>query len=84
MKRIIVRIDRLVLKGLRHEDRQAIAEGLREELGHIFTEAGSPLRWESRGSQAQLKAGGVRIAPGAEPNVIGQQTARSIAQEFSP
>lgn len=32
MKRVIVKIDRLVLIGFRHEDRQAIAEGLQQEL----------------------------------------------------
>ena len=37
MKRVVVHIDRLVLKGFRHEDRHDIAVGLQAELGACAT-----------------------------------------------
>ena len=32
MRRVIVTIDRLTLKGVRYEDRHAVAQGLQEQL----------------------------------------------------
>jgi hypothetical protein len=81
MKRVIVHIDRLVLKGFRPEDRHAIAEGLREELGRQLAEPGVAERLESRGNLARLKVGEVPIGAETKPGRVGQQSARGIARE---
>ena len=82
MKRVIVHIDSLVLKGFRHEDRYALAEGLQRELSRLFAEPGVARHLVSRGDSAKVEAGGVRVAPGALPSWIGAQAAHSIAQEI--
>ena len=82
MKRLIVHIDRLVLKGFRHEDRYALAEGLQQELSRLLAEPGVARHLVSRGDSAQLEAGGVRVPPGARPSGIGAQAARDIAEEI--
>jgi DNA polymerase III delta prime subunit len=38
MKRVVLHIDSLVLKGFRHEDRHGIAEGLQQELSRLFAD----------------------------------------------
>ena len=40
MRRVIVHVDRLVLRGVPAEQRHAIAEGLQRELRRVFTEIG--------------------------------------------
>ena len=82
MRRVIVHIDSLVLKGFRHEDRYDIAEGLRQELSHLLAGPDVARHLVSRGDSAQLETGGVRIAPGARPSGIGAQAARGIAREI--
>ncbi|WP_434131894.1 hypothetical protein [Methylocaldum sp. GT1BB] len=82
MKRVVVHIDRLVLKGFRHEDRHAIAEGLREELNRLLlAEPNAAAHFVSRGSLPRLKVGGVRIETESKPVTVGAQLARGIARE---
>jgi hypothetical protein len=38
MTRVVVHIDRLVLRGFRHEDKHAFAEGLQEEISRLFAD----------------------------------------------
>ncbi len=40
MRRIVVNIDSLVLKGFRYEDRHAIAQGLQQQLATLFAGPG--------------------------------------------
>ena len=82
MKRVIMHIERLVLKGFRHEDRHAIAEGLREELGRLIAQTGEAPNFESKGSLDRLKVSGVRIGAEAKPGDVGYQAARGIAREI--
>jgi len=81
MTRVVMHIDRLVLKGFRHEDRHAIAEALREELGRQFAEPDAARHLVSRGDLPQLKVGGVRIASNTKPSQVGAQAAQGIARE---
>jgi len=48
MRRVIVTIDRLTLKGVRYEDRHAVAQGLQEQLAALFAEPGMAERLVSR------------------------------------
>lgn len=84
MSRVIVHIDTLVLKGFRHEDRHALAEGLREELGRQFAEPEASRHLVSRGDVWQLRSGGVRVEHGVKPAAVGAQVARGIAQGTKP
>lgn len=82
MKRVVVHIDALALKGFRHEDRHAIAGALREELGRQLAQL-DPARSRSlmsRREVARLGIGAVRIPCAETPTGVGAQTARAIAR----
>jgi hypothetical protein len=82
MKRLPVHIDRLLLKGVRHEDRHAIAERLQHELGRLLAEPGVARRLATTTDTARLKTATVRVAWGKRPVRLGTFTARNIVREF--
>lgn len=82
MKRVVVHIDQLALKGLRNEDRHAIADALRGELGRQLAEPDAARRVLAHGDVSRLRIGTVRIAPGATPARIGTQAASGIARRI--
>jgi hypothetical protein len=82
MKRVVVHVDRLVLKGFQHQDRQALADGLRAELGRLFADPHTARTLVAQGNLAHLSVGKVRVAPNAGPARLGAQAARGIAREI--
>ena len=82
MKRVVVHIDRLVMKGFRHEDQHAIAAGVRQELERVFAdrEAVSHLRGMRDVSGVQVR--GVHIEHGSKPQRVGEHVARGIGKEL--
>ena len=82
MTRVVVHIDSLVLKGFARQDRQALAEGLRQELGRLFAAPDAAQGLTARGDVGQLKVGGVRVSPNAVPANVGTLAARGIAREI--
>ena len=78
MSRIVVHIESLVLRGISHHDRHAVAAGLREELGRLWGEAGAASRLRSFGHASRLQLGRVTLAHGAPPRAVGRATARAI------
>ena len=83
MRRVIVHIDRLVLDGFRHEDRQRIAEGLRGELGRLLANPAAAERLASVGHLSRIQVGKVNLAQGAQPQRAGASAARAIARGLS-
>ena len=82
MKRVVVHIDRLVLKGFREEDRHAIALGLQEELGRVFADRESVSLLRAMGDVSQLQVGGVHIEHGSKPQHVGERVAHGIGREI--
>ena len=82
MKRVVVHIDRLVLKGFRHEDRHAIAAGLRQELGRVFANRDAVSHVRAMGDVSQLQVGGVHIEYGSKPQRVGENVAYGIGKEI--
>ena len=80
MSRIVIHIDRLRLRGFRHTDRHAIADGLRTALAQYFTEPGAARRLGSRGDLSHIKPGTLRIGPLAKPIRVGAQAGHAIAK----
>lgn len=80
MTRVVVHIDRLVLKGFPPEHRAALAEGLRQELGRLFTEPDAARQLASRGDVGRLQVSDVRVSAAAVPANVGTQAARGIAR----
>jgi hypothetical protein len=80
MKRVVVHIESLILKGFRHEDRHAIAEGLRAELARLFAEPSTASRLANTGNASRLTIANVRLTPGTAPEGVGRQAARGITR----
>lgn len=80
MKRVILHIDRLVLKGFRNEDRHGIAEGLQQELTRQFADPLAAQQFTVSGDMSRLRVGSVQIAQGAKPQSIGLQVAQGIGE----
>jgi|PlaIllAssembly_1097288.scaffolds.fasta_scaffold17654_2 hypothetical protein len=84
MKRVVVRIDRLVLRGFDGCDRDEIAEGLREELIHQFSGSDALNRLTGQSAKPILRIGGVPIRRGSMPREVGVQLARSLGKRDHP
>ena len=82
MKRVVVHIDRLVLKGFRHEDRHAIAAGLQQELGRVFADQEAVSLLRARGDVSRLQVGGVYIEHGSKPRHVAERVAHGIGKEI--
>lgn len=80
MKRIILHIDRLVLKGYQHEDRQGIAAGLQQELAKLFAVPQAAQQLTTMGDISRLRAGNIRVGPGEKSQHVGSQVAQGIAK----
>jgi hypothetical protein len=82
MKRVIVHIDRLVLNGIRHADRHALAAGLQQELQRGFGDRQAVSRLSAAGDTPGFRVGGVHIARSSTPQRIGESVARGIGREI--
>lgn len=82
MKRVVIHIDRLVLKGFRHEDRHAIAEGLQQELYLLLADPQAAQGLAGLGDISRLQVGRMHIAQDSKPQRVGAQVAQGIGKEF--
>jgi hypothetical protein len=78
MKRIVLHIDRLVLRGFDPADGDRLAEGLRQELGALLATAETAQAMTVWQSTPRLRAGTVHIDHGAPPVRVGQRIAGVI------
>jgi hypothetical protein len=76
--RIVLHIDRLVLRGFDPIDRDSLAEGLRQELVELLTRPASAPSITGLRSAPRLSAGTVRIDHDAQPAYIGKLIAGRI------
>ncbi len=82
MKRVVIHIDRLVLKGFRPEDRHAIAAGLQQELGRVFTDREVVSLLTAARDVPRLQVGGVPVEHGSKPQRVGESVAQGIGREM--
>ncbi|MEK6804808.1 MAG: hypothetical protein AABZ34_19440 [Nitrospirota bacterium] len=80
MRRVMVKIDSLVLKGFRHEDRHAIAQGLQEQLQEMLSEPGMAERLSTMGHIPRLRAGQIEMSTDSKPRHVGIATANGIGK----
>lgn len=76
-RRIVVSIDRLVLRGVDRGDAAALADALQSELRHILAGGGGTLA--AQGSTQALPAAQVRLPEGAGAAALGRAVAARIA-----
>ena len=82
MKRVVVHIDRLVLKGFRPEDRHAVATGLQQELGRVFADREVVSLLTAARGVPRLQVGGVPIGHGSRPQRVGESVAQGVGKEI--
>jgi hypothetical protein len=80
MKRVVVHIDSLVLKGFRHEDRYTIAAALQDELTRVLVAPEAAQQVASLGSVPRLKVGSVNIGADTKPHQVGAETGRAVGK----
>jgi hypothetical protein len=78
MRRIIVNIDTLVLKGFAYEDRHAIVAAVQGEIARVLTARDAATRVAQLGSLANLRINDVSIAANAKAQQIGAASGRAI------
>jgi hypothetical protein len=83
MKRVVVHIDQLVLRGFGDTDAAGVGAALQGELGRMLADRGAGSRLASLGHVASLNAGKVRLKPDARPRQLGISTGRAIAKGMS-
>ena len=79
-RHVVVSIDRLVLNGVRYEDRYAVAQGLQDQLTQLFDQPGIADRVGKTGTIPRLPVGEVRTPAPAGPRQIGVAVANGIAK----
>jgi hypothetical protein len=82
-RRVIVQIDNLVLKGVRHEDRHAVAQGVQEELTRLLSQPGMLQRLSQAGSVPRLRVGQVNMSADARPHQVGIAAAHGIGKRLN-
>ncbi|MDO9101191.1 MAG: hypothetical protein Q7J20_10155 [Candidatus Nitrotoga sp.] len=80
MKRVVLHIDSLVLKGFRHEDRHGIAEGLQQELTRLFANPQAAQQLAANGDVSRLRLGNISINQNSKPQHVGSQVAQGIGK----
>jgi hypothetical protein len=81
MRRVIVHIDSLVLRGFNHEERHAIAAGLQQELARLLADTQTAQQLTAKGDMLRLRVGSININPGSKPQGVGVDAARGIGRE---
>jgi hypothetical protein len=82
MKRIVLHIDSLVLKGFRPEDRHGIAEGLQQELARLFADPQAAQQLMASCDMSRLRVGSIRIGQNSKPQRVGLQVAQGIGKRM--
>lgn len=83
MTRVVVHIERLVLKGFQRPDRHAIARGLEMELARVFSERDGVSRLRNLGDVPRMKVGGAPVEQHVLPQRVGQSVAQGIVREIN-
>ena len=80
MRRVVIYIDSLVLKGFRYEDRYTIAAALQDELTRVLAAPEAAQQVASLGSVPRLRLGSVDLGADAKPHQVGAETGRVVGK----
>lgn len=81
-RKLVLHIDRLVLRGVDRSDAAAVSAALQAELQSLLG-AGGAVTLATQGSTHALQAGRVHLPHGADATVLGQAVAGRIARASS-
>jgi hypothetical protein len=83
MRRIVLQIDRLVLRGFRAEERAGVGEGLQAEFARLFGDVSGFATVSTLRNVSYMSAGKVSLAREMKPQAVGSVTARAIFKKLS-
>jgi hypothetical protein len=84
MKRVVVHVDRLVLKGFEQGDHHRIAADLQGELGRLLADPAAFERLVSRSHASSVEVGRANAAAlGGKPARSGTSVAKAIVRGLS-
>lgn len=78
MTRLVIHIDKLVLRGIDRSDAAAVAAGVQAELQRLLAEPGAASTLIEGGDRYRLKAGTIQSAPATGGRALGQAIAGGI------
>ena len=81
MKRIIMHIDKLVLRGIDHADAAAVSAGVQADLQRLLAEPGAASPLTGGGHRYRITAGTVHVTHGTRGRAMGHAIAGSIVKE---
>ena len=82
MTRVVLHIDRLMLKGFRREDRDALVTALQAEIGRVLAEPQVLGRLSALQNVARLVVPAIQTDFGATPQQVGTQVAQGLGREI--
>jgi hypothetical protein len=80
VKRIVVNIDRVSLRGIGGDDSVAFVEGLRQELSRVLIEQAAQALPLARLDVPLLRIRPVSVSRSAQPRQVGVRVAQGIAK----
>ena len=80
MRRVVVNIDSLVLKGFRYEDRFVIAAAVRDELSRVLSAPESARQIAALGRIPRMRIATVTVNANAKPQQVGVATGRAVGK----
>ncbi len=83
MSRVVLHIDRLVLRGVAPREAAAVAEGLRDELQQRLAVAGAEAPLCAETNRHRIDAGRVRVAAGRGADALGRAVAGHLLRRTS-
>src|SRR5262245_58357141 len=84
MKHINIHIESLVLRGFRHDERDAVATGLEREMARVLAEAAAARRVARIGAASRLFLSPVKVEADATSHAVGTAAGRAIGDALSP
>jgi len=78
--RVLVHIDRLVLRGISRADAAAVSAGLRSQLQHLLAAPDAARALAAGGNHRRVRAGPVRISQRRGATTMGHAVAGSIVR----
>ncbi len=84
MPRIVLHIDRLVLRGLERGDAAAVSAALQAELHSLLGVPGATHGLTARAGARAVQAGRAVLPPGADASALGRAVASRIVGSETP
>lgn len=84
MPRIVLHIDRLVLRGVERGDAAAVSAALQAELHSLLGVPGAARALSARAGARAVQAGKAALPPGADASTLGRAVASRIVGGGTP